>query len=131
MILHDAAFQWKKNNASFLINNKTEKGKIRLEDKLYPGTQLAVTRTVMANERSLQAFVRTALGCFLGGVSLFKFFGHPAYEIFGIMLMIISAAVLFVGVRKYRTVKKLISDIDTGDWQTLEVLAKKNQMVKG
>jgi uncharacterized membrane protein YidH (DUF202 family) len=44
----------------------------------YPGTQLAVTRTVLANERSLLAFARTALGCFIGGAGLFKFFGHPA-----------------------------------------------------
>ena len=65
-----------------------------MEDKLRPATELAIARTVLANERSLLAFVRTALGCFLGGAGLFKFFGHPLYEIVGIMLMSISA---FIG----------------------------------
>jgi hypothetical protein len=35
-----------------------------LEDKLRPAIELAIARTVLANERSLLAFVRTALGCF-------------------------------------------------------------------
>ena len=96
-----------------------------MEDKLRPATELAIARTVLANERSLLAFVRTALGCFLGGAGLFKFFGHPLYEIVGIMLMTISAVVTFVGIRKYRTIKKLISDIDPEDWQALEAMVKK------
>jgi putative membrane protein len=84
----------------------------------------------MANERSLLAFVRTALGCLLGGAGLFKFFGHPVYEIVGIMLMVFSSALLFVGIRKYRTIKKLISDIDPEDWQALEAMVKKEQISK-
>ena len=100
-----------------------------MEDRLRPATELAIARTVMANDRSLLAFVRTALGCFLGGAGLFKFFGHPVYEIVGIMLMSISAAMLFVGIRKYRTIKKLISDIDPEDWQALEAMVKKGSNV--
>jgi putative membrane protein len=99
--------------------------------RLQPVSELAIARTVLANQRTLLAIVRTALGCFLGGISLFKFFGHPAYEIVGIMLMIISAAVLFVGIRKYRTIKKLISDIDPEDWQALETLVSKDRRSEG
>jgi len=47
------------------------------------------------------------------------------------MLMIISAAVLFVGIRKYRTIKKRISNIDPEDWQALEALVNKDMMSKG
>ncbi len=79
----------------------------------------------MANERSPLAFARTSLECFLGGAGLFKFFGPPIYEIVGIMLVVISVTVLFVGIRKYRTIKKLISDIDPEDWQALEAMVKK------
>ena len=79
-----------------------------MEGKLHPGNELAVARTVLANERTLLAILRTALGCLLGGAGLFKFFGHPVYEIVGIILMIISAVILFVGLRKYRKIKKLI-----------------------
>ena len=47
------------------------------------------------------------------------------------MLMIISAAVLFVRIRKYRTIKKLISDIDPEDWQALETLVTKDRRSNG
>jgi hypothetical protein len=36
-----------------------------------------------------------------------------------------SLAMLFVGIRKYRTIKKLIVDIDPEDWQALEAMVKK------
>ena len=48
------------------------------------------------------------------------------YEIVGITLMIISVTVLFVGIRKYRIIKKLIRDIDPDDWQALEAMVKKD-----
>ena len=99
-----------------------------MEGNLRPATELAIARTVLANERSLLAFVRTALGCFLGGAGLFKFFGHPVYEIVGIILIIISAIVTFVGIRKYRTIKKLIAEIDPEDWQALEAMIKKDRI---
>jgi len=102
-----------------------------LEDKFRPAIELAIARTVLANERSLLAFVRTAVGCFLGGAGLFKFFGHPVYEIVGIVLIITSVGVTFVGIRKYRAIKKLISDIDPEDWQALEAMVKKDRMPKG
>lgn len=82
--------------------------KIALEGKLYPGNELAIARTVLANERTLLAILRTALGCLLGGAGLFKFFGHPVYEIVGIILIVISTIILFFGIRKYRSIKKLI-----------------------
>jgi len=103
-------------------------GKICMEGKLHPGNELAIARTVLANERTLMAILRTALGSFIGGASLLKFFGHPVYEIVGIILMIISAVILFVGIRKYRTIKKLIGAIDPEDWQALEAMVKKNRM---
>ena len=56
-------------------------GKICMEGKLHPGNELAIARTVLANERTLMAILRTALGSFIGDASLLKFFGHPAYEI--------------------------------------------------
>jgi putative membrane protein len=102
-------------------------GKIRMEGKLHPGNELAIARTVLANQRTLLAILRTALGCFLGGAGLLKFFGHPAYETVGIFLMIISAVILFVGIRKYRTIKKLIGAIDPEDWQALEAMVQKGR----
>ena len=65
-----------------------------MEDKLRPAIELAIARTVLANERSLLAFIRTALGCFLGGAGLFKFFG----------IMLLSLASLAPGCRGYESV---------------------------
>jgi putative membrane protein len=106
-------------------------GKFPMEGKLHPGNKLAIARTVLANERTLLAILRTALGCLLGGAGLFKFFGHPVYEIVGIFLMIISAVILCVGIRKYRTIKKLIGAIDPEDWQALEAMVEKDRKSKG
>jgi len=103
-------------------------GKIPVEGKLYPGNELAIARTVLANERTMLAIVRTALGCLIGGASLLKFFGHPGYEIVGIFLMIIAVVILCVGIRRYRTIKKLIGAIDPEDWQALEAMVEKNRL---
>ena len=105
--------------------------KIHMEGRLQPVSELAIARTVLANERTLLAILRTALGCFLGGAGLFKFFGHPVYETVGILLIVISAVILFVGIRKYRKIKTTISAIDPDDWQALEAMVKKNQKPKG
>ena len=102
-------------------------GKICMEGKLHPGNELAIARTVLANERTLLAIVRTALGCLLGGAGLFKFFGHPAYELIGIILIVIATVILFVGIRKYRIIKKLIGAIDPVDWQALEAMVEKDR----
>jgi len=99
-------------------------GKIPMEGKLHPGTELAIARTVLANDRTLLAMLRTALGCLIGGASLLKFFGHPGYEIAGIILMVISAVIPIVGIRRYRTIKKLIGAIDPEDWQALEAMVE-------
>lgn len=91
-----------------------------MQVNIHPANQLAITRTILANERTLQAFLRTALGCFLGGAGLLKFFGHPIYKIIGTFLVISCIVGAFIGIRKYRMVKKLISDIDPEDWQVVE-----------
>ena len=71
--------------------------KISTEGKLFPGNELAIARTDLANERTLLAVLRTALGCSVGGAGLLKFFNHPAYGIAGIFLMMIAALILGFG----------------------------------
>jgi uncharacterized membrane protein YidH (DUF202 family) len=102
-------------------------GKSHIEDKLHPVNELGIARTVLANDRTLLAVFRTALGCLIGGASLLKFFGHPGYEIFGILLMIIAAVILGVGIKRYRKIKKVIGAIDPEDWQALEAMVEKNR----
>ena len=76
---------------------------------------------------TLLAVYRTALGCFIGGAGLLKFFGHPAFELAGIFLMLMAAVILGVGMKKYWSIKKLIGAIDPQDWQPLEAMIEKNR----
>ena len=42
-----------------------------------PGNTLAIGRTVLANERTLLSFVRTAVGQLAGGIGLIAYLKHP------------------------------------------------------
>jgi len=95
-----------------------------MRDNLHPANQLAIARTVLANERTLLAHFRSSLGSIIGGAGLIKFFGHPAYGISGAILMAIAVIWLVVGVRRYMTTRKLISDIDPQDWRRMEQIIK-------
>jgi hypothetical protein len=46
-----------------------------------PANFLAIGRTIIANERTLLAFLRTSLACFLGGAGLFKYLVHPVVDV--------------------------------------------------
>lgn len=95
---------------------------------LNPANQLSVTRTILANERTLLSYLRFSLGSFIGGAGLIKFFGHPVYEIGGFVLVILSVVFFIVGIRRYMTTKKLISNIDPEDWVKVEGMIKQVQV---
>lgn len=96
-----------------------------MKECLSPTNQLAVTRTILANERTLLSYFRIALGSLLGGAGLIKFFEHPVYLIAGAALLISSAGWVTIGINKYRLNKKLISDIDPEDWLEIEEMIEK------
>jgi len=79
-----------------------------------------MTRTILANERTLLSYVRVSLGSLIGGAGLIKFFHHPAYMVVGCVLLIMSAMWFIVGIMRYRAVKRLISEIDPADWVAFE-----------
>jgi uncharacterized protein (DUF302 family)/uncharacterized membrane protein YidH (DUF202 family) len=60
--------------------------------------ELAVGRTSLANERTLLAYLRTALQCVVGGVSLIKFFDHPVTRLLGAVFLPLGVAVGIAGV---------------------------------
>ena len=96
-----------------------------MKERLSPANQLAVTRTILANERTLLSYFRMTLGSLLGGAGLIKFFEHPAYLIAGTVLLISSAGWATIGINKFRRNKKLISDIDPEDWLEVEEMIEK------
>lgn len=85
-----------------------------------PINQLSIARTILANERTLLSYLRGSLGCLLGGVGLIKFLNHPVFLLGGSALLVISVILFAVGLRRFYSVKKLISEIDPADWLAVE-----------
>lgn len=70
---------------------------------------LAVDRTVLANERTFLAFIRTSLTLFIAGISLLKFFDFPAFNILGWIFILLSAVVIITGFIKRKQISQRIS----------------------
>lgn len=78
--------------------------------------RLAISRTDMANERTLLAYVRTALALAAGGVGLVSIFTMAAIVALGWVLIPAGAVTLFVGVVRFQrarwTLRALEADPD-------------------
>ena len=99
-----------------------------MDTNLHPANKLAVARTILANERTLLAYFRSALGAFIGGAGLIKFFEHPVYMAGGALLFVAAVSWLAIGIRKYLTTKRLIGNIDPEDWEILEGMLGQDRM---
>lgn len=62
---------------------------------------LAVGRTVMANETSFLAYIRTALTLAVAGVSLLKFFNDSTATVVGWIFLALAAALILNGALRY------------------------------
>ncbi|MBM3500885.1 MAG: DUF202 domain-containing protein [Armatimonadetes bacterium] len=69
---------------------------------------LAIDRTVLANERTFLAYIRTALTLLVVGASFIKFFDSMTLDVVGWAFMPAAVAVLGFGVWRYRQTKALI-----------------------
>lgn len=80
---------------------------------------LAVQRTVLANERTFLAYVRTSLTLFLVGVSFVHLpdmhpdpaFGGLRYDVAGWLFVLSAIVVLIAGYLRYRRFKAAIAAI--------------------
>lgn len=78
---------------------------------------LAIDRTRLANERTLLAYLRTAMTTFLIGMSFVHLpYFHPdpeldrdLYTVFGWMLVATSIVVFVVGVYRFETVRRRLN----------------------
>ena len=70
--------------------------------------RLAVTRTELANERTLLAYVRTALAIAAGGAALLHIFAGPFLLTLGWLLIPVALVVLFVGVRRFQRARRAL-----------------------
>lgn len=73
---------------------------------------LALDRTVLANERTLLAYVRTTLGLLGGGVAVAHFIDDPWLTLLGWALALAAPVVLAIGVRRYQRVRARLLALD-------------------
>jgi len=91
----------------------------RFSGKMILRDLLAADRTQMANERTLLAYMRTALTLFIAGVSFIRFFGNIVIVYIGWLFIPVGIIVAVIGVRRYYRVKNPLDELrkkecDTG-----------------
>jgi len=73
--------------------------------------ELAVDRTLLANERTLMAYLRSALTLFIAGVTFVHFFEYGMLFYLGIGFLPLSVSVAAFGMLCYRKMNKAILSI--------------------
>ena len=81
------------------------------------GDHLALDRTVLANERTLLAYVRTTLGLLGGGVAVAHFIDDPWLTLLGWALALAAPAVMWIGIRRYQRVRAHLRAMDKASGQ--------------
>jgi putative membrane protein len=69
---------------------------------------MAISRTVMANERTFLSYIRAALGLFIGGASFIQFFEGFAIQLVGWLFLPLGVATFLVGLWRYHKVKRIV-----------------------
>ncbi|MHC2991974.1 hypothetical protein OB13_10380 [Pontibacter sp. HJ8] len=70
--------------------------------------QMAVQRTIFANERTLMAYLRTALALIGGGFAALKLSRHVYLEVTGFILMVLGVALAVYSFARYLKKQRLI-----------------------
>jgi putative membrane protein len=85
-----------------------------------PFSFLTIGRTIMANERTLLAFLRTSLAFCIAGVGLIKYLDHPGFDVIGWIFVVLAGIFLIWGVHRYRHVRKVLRVVTPEDQQSAE-----------
>ena len=68
-------------------------------------------RTILANERTILSYIRTALTLFVAGVSFIRFFGIAALSATGYAFVVASIVLIIVGALRFRKMDAHIKDV--------------------
>lgn len=77
---------------------------------------LAADRTVLANERTFMAYIRTALALAAGGGTLIHFFDSALIRIGGGLLIVLAAGILGWGIQRFIYYKRSLKSLQMADW---------------
>ena len=72
--------------------------------------RLAFNRTKLANERTLLAYIRTAIGSCGAGIALLKLLEYPDAKYIGVTLIAAAPVILIVGVLRFIRMNKKVED---------------------
>lgn len=103
----------------------TEKGQLKVNDisdqtRHDPAILLTIGRTIMANERTLLAFIRTSMAFLIMGIGLIKYLDHPVLDVLGWIFVVLAGVLFFWGLHRYKEVKKVLRDVTPEDQQSAE-----------
>ncbi len=73
--------------------------------------RLAISRTALANERTLMAYVRTALALGAGGFALVEFVRSPGLDVLGYAMLPSAGFLLVVGLWRYWLARRSLAAI--------------------
>jgi putative membrane protein len=78
------------------------------KEKLILRDQLAIDRTILSNERTFLAYIRTALALFATGGFVIRFFDSNLLEVLGWIFILLGIITVVIGKFRYRKMKRLI-----------------------
>lgn len=73
---------------------------------------LAIDRTLLANERSFLAYIRTALTLFIASISLIKFFDAQPVKLVGEIFLAGAIVIFMQGLRRYKSKENILSELE-------------------
>lgn len=74
--------------------------------------QLNAATTILANERTLLSYIRTALALFIAGLTFVRFFDNRIIEIIGWVFIPLGLINLVLGIVRYRATRNHIDELD-------------------
>jgi putative membrane protein len=72
-------------------------------------------RTLLSIERTLLAYIRSALTFFVAGATLVQFFRHGAFQISGYVLIPFALATFVFGILRYRRLRSRVLPVEDED----------------
>ncbi len=91
---------------------------------------LAADRSILANERTMLSYTRTAITLFVTGVTFIRFFDRPVLTVIGVMFIPAALFFLITGVRRYvrcdRFLRYLKEEKDEIEYEVIRESARKH-----
>jgi putative membrane protein len=81
------------------------------QEELIVRDYLAADRTALANERTFLAYVRTALAIAAAGGSLIHFLNSLAWDVLGVLLLVVAVFTLAWGVSQFRHYNRRLKNV--------------------